>query len=166
MDPLNPGYLDDLRNHCEHVHNHANGLDDALWGPEELPFSVLSPSTVWSPDEKHTLFRALSRHSRLRPDLIAESIGTKSAVEVCVYLEALENRRGEDIGIRGFPSALEVTDAIVNFEMDQAKTLANLEIEAESLGESLLRNHKEERPRKRQRTAGMRLSEVSRHNVF
>ncbi|KAG8952104.1 dihydrolipoamide dehydrogenase precursor [Tulasnella sp. 424] len=158
MDPLNPGYLDDLRNHCEHVHNHTNGLDDALWGPEDLPFSVLPPSTVWSPDEKHTLFRALSRHSRLRPDLIAESIGTKSTVEVCVYLETLENRRGEDIGIRGFPSALEVTDAIVNFEMDQAKTLATLEIEAESLGESFFRNHKEERPRKRQRTAGMRLS--------
>jgi hypothetical protein len=39
--------------------------------------------------EKALFFRALSVHFRLRPDLIAAGIGTKSTADVAVYLSLL-----------------------------------------------------------------------------
>ncbi|KAF8435173.1 hypothetical protein L210DRAFT_885292, partial [Boletus edulis BED1] len=44
----------------------------------------------WSPDERDAFFRAISVHSRWRPDLIAACVPTKSEWDVWMYLEALE----------------------------------------------------------------------------
>ncbi|WFD36225.1 hypothetical protein MCUN1_003103 [Malassezia cuniculi] len=38
---------------------------------------------TWTREERALFFRAIARHSRLRPDLIAETIGTKNVVEAC-----------------------------------------------------------------------------------
>ena len=44
----------------------------------------------WTPSERDALFRAISVHSRWRPDLIAACVPTKAEWEVWMYLEALE----------------------------------------------------------------------------
>ncbi|KAG8991852.1 hypothetical protein FRB90_001205 [Tulasnella sp. 427] len=156
MDPLNREYLDDLRMHCEHVKDHTNGVDDELWGPGELPYSVLPPFGIWSPSEKRLFFAALSRHSRLRPDLVAESIQTKTFPEVCVYMEALEEKRmGVELGILGFPTPVEVSDTIEDLESRQSDILTSLEIESGRIGESAYGIQsipkEDQRPNKRQR---------------
>ncbi|KAG8918963.1 hypothetical protein FRC00_011902, partial [Tulasnella sp. 408] len=130
MDP-HPEYVNDLREHVQHTLNHSLGLDSDLWGPSSLPYTVLPPATIWSPEEKHQFFHALSRHSRLRPDLIAQDIGGgKSVVEVCVYLDALERAvksLPEDSQPLPFQAAIEVPARIVRFEDKQSRLLRKLE---------------------------------------
>lgn len=110
--------------------DHSIGLDPSLWGPSSLPYTVLPPSTIWSPEEKHRFFHALSRHSRLRPDLIAQEIGgSKSIVEVCVYLDALDQAVAEDSRPSlKFPLAVDVPVKIIRFEENQSRILRKLEI--------------------------------------
>lgn len=48
---------------------------------------IAGPS--WTDAELDRFFSALGRHSRLRPDLIAQDVGTKNIVQVTVYLSAL-----------------------------------------------------------------------------
>lgn len=38
---------------------------------------------AWTQEERALFFRGLARHSRLRPELVAATIGTRSAAEVC-----------------------------------------------------------------------------------
>lgn len=126
-----PEYVNDLREHVQHTRYHSLGLDSDLWGPSSLPYTVLPPATVWSPEEKHQFFHALSRHSRLRPDLIAQEIGgSKSVVEVCVYLDALD-RAVKSLPVDSqplpFQAALDVPARIVRFEDKQARLLRKLE---------------------------------------
>ncbi|KAG8951272.1 hypothetical protein FRC04_006511 [Tulasnella sp. 424] len=135
MDP-HPEYVEDLQEHVQHTRDHSIGLDPSLWGPSSLPYTVLPPSTIWSPEEKHRFFHALSRHSRLRPDLIAQEIGgSKSVVEVCVYLDALDRAVAEDSRPSlKFPLAVDVPVKIIRFEENQSRILRELEIkEARSL---------------------------------
>ncbi|KIO26774.1 hypothetical protein M407DRAFT_23969 [Tulasnella calospora MUT 4182] len=130
MDP-HPEYVNDLREHVQHTRDHSLGLDCDLWGPSSLPHTVLPPATIWSPEEKHQFFRALSRHSRLRPDLIAQDIGgSKSVTEVCVYLDALERAAKslpEGSEPLHFQIAIEVPATIVRFEDKQSRILKKLE---------------------------------------
>lgn len=162
MEPLNSAYLTDLQNHYKHVINHNKGFDTELWGDEDLPFSVLPPASIWSPSETKMFFAALARYSRLRPDLIAESITTKSITEVGVYLDVLESRRVKDIGLRAFPSAVELSPALGDLEANQAYTLAVLENEVDPpWGANVYGADGEERPRKRRRLVETWSSEVS-----
>lgn len=63
----------------------------------------------WTPAEHNAFFRALSVHSRWRPDLIAACVPTRTEWEVWMYLEALEEgaatlatqRDGEDVDMEG-----------------------------------------------------------------
>ncbi|KAJ3921168.1 hypothetical protein F5877DRAFT_76485 [Lentinula edodes] len=85
----------------------------------------------WSTDEKDRFFAALCSHSALRPDLIAESIGTKNVAQVCVYLFALEDAVGNcDTGpLRSdLEIAMEVTDEWVEAEEEQAAFLRDIEL--------------------------------------
>lgn len=51
--------------------------------------SIYPPGlTTWTRGEKGTFFASLARHSRLRPDLIAEEVG-KTQAEVQIYLDCL-----------------------------------------------------------------------------
>ncbi|KAJ3854049.1 hypothetical protein EV368DRAFT_37626 [Lentinula lateritia] len=85
----------------------------------------------WSTDEKDLFFAALCSHSTLRPDLIAESIGTKNVAQVSVYLFALEDAvRNCDTGpLRpDLEIAMEVTDEWVEAEEEQAAFLRDIEL--------------------------------------
>lgn len=82
--------------------------------PPELRGSSVPPSLLyWSPEEKERFFYALSRHSRLRPDLIAEHIGTKTASEVWAYLSFLEQSASslDDNAKEPIPAARVQTDS-------------------------------------------------------
>lgn len=79
-------------------------------------------------------------HSRLRPDLIADGIGgTKSAVDVCAYLDVLEDAARDDNlsqtnGSRvrdGLEIAMEVSDAWIEKEEEGAEMLVKVEREWE-----------------------------------
>lgn len=49
------------------------------------------PSSYWTSHEKDLFFHGLAVYSRFRPDLIAESIKTKSTLDVCLYLDMLQS---------------------------------------------------------------------------
>lgn len=49
----------------------------------------------WTPAEQDAFFRAVSVHSRWRPDLIAACVPTRTEWEVWMYLEALEEGAAE-----------------------------------------------------------------------
>lgn len=134
--PLNPGYIDDLQAHIRHTQDHSQGVDEGLWGPDELPYSNLPPNVVWTPEEKRLFFRALSRFSRLRPDLIAENIGSKSSLDVSLYIAALEKAtRGQGtLRKRDFAAAFLVDDKLVRVEEEQSATLIAQESKALSSG--------------------------------
>ncbi|PPQ98616.1 hypothetical protein CVT24_003949 [Panaeolus cyanescens] len=80
-------YIDDLHQHQVHTQNHLKGRIS-----EELPLppSFFPPSSYWTSAEKDLFFHGLTIYSRLRPELIAEHIRTKSTYDVCLYLDALQ----------------------------------------------------------------------------
>lgn len=86
-----PTYLALYHTHLDDFHAHLAGRD----GSEPLPASYFPPNACWSAAEKDALFRGLAIHSRLRPDLIAEEVKTKTVPDVCVYLALLEEATHE-----------------------------------------------------------------------
>jgi hypothetical protein len=127
----------------EHLAEHISATRHHLTGapePPEPPYapSFHPPTGYWTSTEKALFFRALSVHSRLRPDLIAASIGTKSTADVAVYLSLLREgaSRANDsnkasssrasrsaritIGREQHPAAHEVSAALVALEDQQA----------------------------------------------
>lgn len=127
----NPIYTIHFREHLAHTHAHLAGREpDAV-----LKCSYHPPSGYWTPEEKERFFHALAVHSRLRPDLLAAAVGTKTLIDVCVYLDELEaaaaalgdadgGRRGRDAA----PAALEVSDEWVRTEEEMARTLGEREL--------------------------------------
>ena len=86
-EPPSQVYLAQLHDHFADSRLHSLGSrndDDSL-----LP-SVFPPNAHWMSKEKDLFFHALAIHSRLRPDLIARDVKTKTLVDVCVYLDMLE----------------------------------------------------------------------------
>ncbi|KAF5385656.1 hypothetical protein D9757_005462 [Collybiopsis confluens] len=85
----------------------------------------------WSEEEKDRFFAALSSHSPLRPDLIAECVGSKNISQVCVYLAVLEkaseNSQTESLRT-ALDIAMEVSDDWLEVEEDQAKFFRDLEL--------------------------------------
>ena len=127
----------------EHLVEHISATRHHLTGAPEPPDPPYAPSFhpptgYWTSAEKALFFRALSVHSRLRPDLIAASIGTKSTADVAVYLSLLregaaranDNNKASSsrasrsvkitIGRDQHPAAHEVSAALVKFEDQQA----------------------------------------------
>ena len=69
------GYIEDTRHELDSSSESENEA--------EVVATALPPSlSYWSDQEKDRLYRALARHSRWRPDLVAADIGTKSSLEV------------------------------------------------------------------------------------
>ncbi|KAI0632237.1 hypothetical protein C8Q77DRAFT_1074273 [Trametes polyzona] len=85
FDPAS-AYLALYTDHLEQFRAHLAGRD----APEAAPASYLAPNAYWLSSEKDAFFRGLAIHSRLRPDLIAAEVKTKTVPDVCVYLALLE----------------------------------------------------------------------------
>jgi hypothetical protein len=117
-------YLDVLRQ----LRSHLSGQAGA-----PLPPSFIPPTGCWTSREKDSFFHGLSVHSRLRPDLIAECISTKSIVDVCNYLEVLEEAASSpehnevSIHRRAFPAAMEMSQEWIEFEEDKAAGILTAE---------------------------------------
>ncbi|KAK2463268.1 hypothetical protein APHAL10511_004923 [Amanita phalloides] len=118
-------YISQFRLHLAHVQAHLAGETDHV-----LPPSFIPPAGYWTSSEKDSFFRALARYSRIRPDLIAAHIKTKSVVDVCAYIDQLHaaskanpipwTRKDIDI-------AFEVSDSWVEFEERNASSLVTAE---------------------------------------
>ncbi|KAF8629650.1 hypothetical protein AX17_005589 [Amanita inopinata Kibby_2008] len=122
---MHPPHIAQLRLHLAQTQAHLSGETD-----RPLPPSFIYPAGYWTSAEKNTFFRALARYSRLRPDLIAAHIQTKSIVDVCTYIHQLDdaskatatrwNRKDMDI-------AFDVSDAWLEFEEKNANSLSAVE---------------------------------------
>lgn len=120
----------------EHLSPHISATRRHLTGAPEHPEppyaqSFHPPTGHWTPAEKALFFRALSVHSRLRPDLIAASIATKSTLDVAVYLSLLRDgatRANAGTITRDLhPAAYEVSPALVALEEKHAAQLCAAE---------------------------------------
>ncbi|KAJ7170535.1 hypothetical protein C8R43DRAFT_979740 [Mycena crocata] len=120
-------YAASFDDHLEQFRAHLSGSTG-----QPLPPSFIPPTGYWTSREKDIFFHALAVHSRLRPDLIAASIKSKTILDVCAYMDALD----QAIAVKPFhgPSlrsvlegAMEVSDSWVRYEEEQAGVLLNLE---------------------------------------
>ncbi|KIK69517.1 hypothetical protein GYMLUDRAFT_33887 [Collybiopsis luxurians FD-317 M1] len=88
----------------------------------------------WSAEEQDRFFAALSSHSSLRPDLIAECVGSKNIAQVCAYLTVLEEAakeipQTEASSLRStLDIAMQVSDDWLEVEEDQATFFRDLEL--------------------------------------
>ncbi|KAH9050382.1 hypothetical protein EDB83DRAFT_2676752 [Lactarius deliciosus] len=120
-----------LDTHISATLHHFTGAPD----PPEPPYapSYHPPTGYWTGAEKALFFHALSTYSRFRPDLIASSIGTKSVLDVVVYLGLLRDGAQGLTASRGaiardqLPAAHEVSPALVALEDTHAADLAATE---------------------------------------
>jgi len=119
----------------EHLAAHISATQHHLTGapePPEPPYapSFYPPTGYWTAAEKALFFRALSTHSRFRPDLITASIGTKSTVDVAVYLSFLRDgasRTSPSITRDLHPAAHEVSITLVALEEGHAARICAAE---------------------------------------
>lgn len=114
-------YVTHLSKHLDYVRAHLAGKDKS----GRLPPSFLSPSAHWTSAEKDIFFHALAIYSRLRPDLIAEEIKTKTVVDVCLYIHCLEDgvHATGPTPRKDFQIAMQVSDAFVALEEQKAQPL-------------------------------------------
>ena len=156
VDIQNDVYLTEhLAEHISNTRHHLTGTPDhpePPYGPSFHP-----PTGYWTSAEKALFFRALSVHSRFRPDLIATSIGTKSTVDVAIYIALLHqgatrvnNNKSTSshgttitIGRDQHPVAHQVSSELVAFEDNQAAHICVAEpihakkVESEARAETL-----------------------------
>ncbi|KAF8274632.1 hypothetical protein EI94DRAFT_1793925 [Lactarius quietus] len=117
--------------HIAATRHYFSGAPD----PPEPPYapSYHPPTGYWTSTEKALFFHALSTYSRFRPDIIASSIGTKSLLDVIVYLNLLQDGAQELTAVRGaiardqLPAAHEVSATLVDLEDTHATRLAATE---------------------------------------
>ena len=144
-----------LADHISNTRHHLTGTPDHPEPPYAPSFHP--PTGYWTPTEKALFFHALSVHSRLRPDLIAASIGTKSTVDVAVYISLLrqgatrvnDNKSTSNhgatitIGRDQYPAAHQVSAELVALEDRQAahicaaEPMHEKEVESEARAETL-----------------------------
>ncbi|KAF8625426.1 hypothetical protein AX15_005388 [Amanita polypyramis BW_CC] len=123
---VSSSYFSHFRVHLAQVQAHLAGETKDV-----LPPSLVEPAGYWASSEKNAFFHALARYSRLRPDLIAAHIKTKSVVDVRAYIDRLETaskanpiswtRKNIDI-------AFEVSDSWVEFEEWNASSMSVAEL--------------------------------------
>ncbi|KAH9052287.1 hypothetical protein EDB87DRAFT_1692445 [Lactarius vividus] len=120
-----------LDTHISATLHHFTGAPE----PPEPPYapSYHPPTGYWTAAEKALFFHALPTYSRFRPDLIASSIGTKSVLDVVVYLGLLRDGAQGLTASRGaiardqLPAAHEVSPTLVALEDTHAVDLAATE---------------------------------------
>ncbi len=114
-------YRSIFQNHLTQTIRHSTGHFSASMGA-----SIFPPSAYWTAEEKDLFFRALARHSPLRPDLMAAEIRTKTLVDVCGYIAQLRDgaqKSETGISLLDLPAALEMSDSWIEFEEKQAVVL-------------------------------------------
>ncbi|KAF4598617.1 hypothetical protein EYR38_007023 [Pleurotus pulmonarius] len=127
---LTQSYVEQFRQHTQEVRTHLAGKT-----ADELPPSFIPPAGYWTSAEKDLFFRGICTYSRLRSDLIAESIGTKSMLDVCTYIDILESAsarvptRDSDAGTKrgDLEIATEMSRSWIKWENGQASALASAE---------------------------------------
>ncbi|KAF7428680.1 hypothetical protein PC9H_007909 [Pleurotus ostreatus] len=127
---LTQSYVEQFRQHTQEVRTHLAGKT-----ADELPPSFVPPAGYWTSAEKDLFFRGICTYSRLRPDLISESIGTKSMLDVCTYIDILESAsaraptRESDSGTNRADTeiAMEMSRSWIKWENGQASALATAE---------------------------------------
>lgn len=127
--PLDSQYLSGLLDNISATQDHLAGNDGT-----PLMSSFLHPNAVWTPQEKDTLFHALSVHSRFRPDLISHEIKTKSVPEVCNYLTTLRLAASQEENVvpysqwrQNLPIATEVSSEWIAMEEEAALDITTRE---------------------------------------
>lgn len=118
-------YASQFLHHLAEVQAHLIGKADSDLLPSYIP-----PTGYWTISEKDAFFRALSVHSRLRPDLIAACVGTKNVLDVCIYIDALDEALALDqhpLSRARLEGAMEVSDTWVEWEESRAEALVSLE---------------------------------------
>ena len=88
--------------------------------------SSIAPSLLyWSSAEKNRFFSAIERHSRHRPDLIAEDVGTKTTSDVLAYKAVLEAGvsllKDKSLPLSSIPAAREMSQNWITFEESLAE---------------------------------------------
>ncbi|KAI4139048.1 MAG: hypothetical protein L6R39_006483 [Caloplaca ligustica] len=163
-------YIDDLssrrkRHYSSKYHSLLNHtIDDLQFDPLWQGRSDLYPSQIgisrWSPQEKEFFYRGLVRYGRTDLPAIAALIGTKSELEVHVYLQLLQENnvklhmygdRQSLISTADIPAAVEVSE----------QCCAALEQAAESLAQ--LQQRYEERHEKQKHADLWRLDDKAAH---
>ncbi|KAF9049754.1 hypothetical protein BJ165DRAFT_1525088 [Panaeolus papilionaceus] len=135
-----PSYIDDLHQHQVHTQQHLKGR---ITTELPLPPSFFPPSSYWTSTEKDLFFHGLTIHSRLRPELIAEHIKTKSTYDVCLYLDALqvaaerEALPDDELPLHHrLEPALDVSTRWINYEESLAEDLIDRDICVGNVGRS------------------------------
>ena len=127
-----------VQSYASHVLKHHHGDDASPKGETPLEETFIPPNTYWTSDEKHRLFHHLKRFSRLRLDLVAEAMATKTLAEVSAYIGHLDGiihrnsykyQRKENPP----PAAMEVSDGWIAFE----EHMSGLILQREALTEQL-----------------------------
>ncbi|KAJ7770224.1 hypothetical protein DFH07DRAFT_269970 [Mycena maculata] len=126
------GYATDYEKHLGQLRAHLSGNTGHPLSPSFIP-----PAGYWTSREKDIFFHALALHSRLRPDLIADSVKSKNILDVCAYIDALERAAAtqplQASSLRSsLEGAMEVSDSWVQHEEEQASEITKLEPEWEA----------------------------------
>lgn len=127
---INSRYTSQFRQHLAQVQAHLVGNDGTALKPSYIP-----PTGYWTSSEKDRFFHALSIHSRFRPDLVAACVATKSVVDVCTYINALEEGLSKNRAVHSLRAemegSMEVSDSWVEWEGKRSADLVALECEWE-----------------------------------
>ncbi|KAJ8489089.1 hypothetical protein ONZ45_g13712 [Pleurotus djamor] len=124
---LRRAYVDMFRDHLASVEAHLRGKES-----EPLLPSFVPPAGYWTSVEKEAFFHALSIHSRLRPDLIAQSIGTKTVLDVCAYIDILDSAAAELGGQEGIRAQMDPAMHVSRYWQMWENTQATALIAAET----------------------------------
>jgi hypothetical protein len=125
-----------FRSHLEQVSSHLRGQQRK--NNTNVPSTFITPTGYWTPDEKDEFFHALSIYSRWRPDLIAEHLDNKSTLDVCTYLDHLEELSAtpQHRAVSSFRAqhefALEVPESWIKVEEELAAELIDQEVDWEA----------------------------------
>ncbi|KAF8658239.1 hypothetical protein AX16_002016 [Volvariella volvacea WC 439] len=114
-------YVAQFRDHLAQVQAHLNGTQH-----KALPPSFIGTAGYWTSLEKDKFFHGLAIYSRYRPDLISAHIGTKTVLDVCVYLNSLEQAvtsTGRHFHRRRLDGAIEVSSKFIDWEEREASEL-------------------------------------------
>jgi hypothetical protein len=110
LDESSLSYVTQFRVHQKFVQEHLKGT---LNDEQPLLPAFFPPSSYWTSHEKDSFFHGLAVHSRLRPDLIAESIKTKTTLDVCLYLDILQTASSH-LPLGSFRNSLEPAMEVSN----------------------------------------------------
>jgi hypothetical protein len=115
-------YLEHYRSHVAAFAAHLKGKDSSQ---EPLAPSFVPPTGYWTSEDKDAFYHALRVHSRLRPDLIAEEIKTKTVVDVCTYIAFLEAQSAQmdTVCREELEFAMEVSERLISYENPRASAV-------------------------------------------